>query len=165
MFQANADINKIQSKCSLLTLYTINATHYTAQVNTVTREKIMIGSWNVSNRPSLLQQKLELTRYTHNMQYDLSSEISDLLVHNKEKHWSRHYNYNIQRLYARMRFVSLGPFTVLSFIFMAALCNRGAIIFLPCSFFLSFYLLSFFPRLISAAADWMSTILLHMAWP
>jgi len=28
--------------------------------------------------------------------------------------------------------------------------------------FLSFYL---FPRLISAAADWMSTILRHMAWP
>jgi len=29
----------------------------------------------------------------------------------------------------------------------------------------SFYLLSFFPRLISAAAHWMSTILPHMAWP
>jgi len=29
----------------------------------------------------------------------------------------------------------------------------------------SFYLLSFFPHLISAAVDWMSTILLHMAWP
>jgi len=28
--------------------------------------------------------------------------------------------------------------------------------------FLSF---SFFPRLISAVADWMSTILLHMVWP
>ena len=31
---------------------------------------------------------------------------------------------------------------------MAALCNRGAIIFLPCGYYLSFYL-SFFPRLIS----------------
>ena len=40
---------------------------------------------------------------------------------------------------------------------MAALCNRGAIIFLPCSFFLSIFF--FIPRLISAAADWMSTIL------
>jgi len=40
-----------------------------------------------------------------------------------------------------------------------------AIIFLPCGFFLSFYL-PFFPRLISAAAaDWMSTILPHMVWP
>jgi len=31
----------------------------------------------------------------------------------------------------------------------------------------SIYLLSiyFFPRLISAIADWMSTILLHMVWP
>jgi len=35
------------------------------------------------------------------------------------------------------------------------------IIFLP----RGFYLLSFFPRLISAAADWMSTILPHMMWP
>jgi len=50
---------------------------------------------------------------------------------------------------------------------MAALCNRGAIIFLPCSFFPSFFffLLLFFPRLISAAVDRMSAILLHMAWP
>jgi len=34
------------------------------------------------------------------------------------------------------------------------------IIFLPCG-----YYLSFFPRLISAAGDWMSTILPHMVWP
>jgi len=32
--------------------------------------------------------------------------------------------------------------------------------FLPCDFYLSF-----FPRLISAVGDWMSTILPHMAWP
>jgi len=40
------------------------------------------------------------------------------------------------------------------------------IIFSSCSFFLpsSFYRL-FFPRLISAVGDWMSTILLHMTWP
>ena len=30
---------------------------------------------------------------------------------------------------------------------------------------LVFYLLLFFPLLISAVGDWMSTILLHMAWP
>jgi len=36
----------------------------------------------------------------------------------------------------------------------------------PHSSFVMFLLLSsFFPRLISAAADWMSTILLHMVWP
>jgi len=35
------------------------------------------------------------------------------------------------------------------------------IIFLPCGFDL---LLSSFPRLISAVADWMSTIRLHMVW-
>ena len=57
---------------------------------------------------------------------------------------------------------------VVSFIYlfiMAALCNRGPLYFCPV---VSFYLLlSFFfiPRLISAATDWMSTILPHMAWP
>ena len=39
-----------------------------------------------------------------------------------------------------------------------------AIIFLPCGYYLSVFL-SFFPRLISAAVDWMSTILPHMVWP
>jgi len=41
-----------------------------------------------------------------------------------------------------------------------------AVIFLPCGFFyLSFFLIFFFPRLISAVAEWMSTILLHMLRP
>ena len=39
------------------------------------------------------------------------------------------------------------------------------IIFLPCGFFFFFILSSFFPRLISAVADWMSVILPHMVWP
>jgi len=30
---------------------------------------------------------------------------------------------------------------------------------------ISIFYLFFIPRLISAAADWMSTILLYMAWP
>jgi len=46
---------------------------------------------------------------------------------------------------------------------MAALRSNADIIFLPCGFFL--LLSSFIPRLISAVADWMSTILLHMVWP
>ena len=37
------------------------------------------------------------------------------------------------------------------------------IIFISCGFF--FYLLLFFPCLISAVAEWMSTILLRMVWP
>jgi len=49
-------------------------------------------------------------------------------------------------------------------VIMAALCNRGGVIFLSCGIFI-ILLLSFFPRLISAAADWMSTILRHMVWP
>ena len=39
-----------------------------------------------------------------------------------------------------------------------------AIIFLPCGIFFCLLLL-FFPRLISAVADWMSTILPHIVWP
>jgi len=50
-------------------------------------------------------------------------------------------------------------------LFMAALCNSGAIIFLPCNFYLLLLSIFFIPRLISAVADWMSTILLHMVWP
>jgi len=48
---------------------------------------------------------------------------------------------------------------------MATLWNRaGHYIF--ALWFLSFFLLSsFFPRLISAVGDWMSTILWHMVWP
>ena len=59
------------------------------------------------------------------------------------------------------------------FTFISVLCTPslwppyvigGPLYFCPVvSFLLSIFL--FFPRLISAAADWMSTILLHMAWP
>jgi len=45
---------------------------------------------------------------------------------------------------------------------MVALCNGQTIIFLPFGFYL---FLLFFPRLISVATNWMSTTLLHMAWP
>jgi len=50
---------------------------------------------------------------------------------------------------------------------MAALRSRCGHYIFALWFFSIFYLLSsfFIPRLISAAADWMSTILLHMAWP
>jgi len=42
----------------------------------------------------------------------------------------------------------------------------GPLYFCPVvSFYLLLLLLLFFPRLISAATHWMSTILLHMAWP
>ena len=48
---------------------------------------------------------------------------------------------------------------------MAALCNRaGHYIFALWFLFLSiFYLV--FPRLISAVAEWISTILPYMVWP
>jgi len=39
------------------------------------------------------------------------------------------------------------------------------IIFLLCDFYLLSLGLSFFPRLISAVGDWMSTLLPHMMWP
>jgi len=49
-------------------------------------------------------------------------------------------------------------------IVMATQCNRPAIIFLPCGFYLCFFLL-FFPRLIPVATDLMSAILRHAVWP
>ena len=53
------------------------------------------------------------------------------------------------------------------YLLMASLCNRGGpLYFCPVvSFFFLLLSSSFFPRLISAAVDWMSTILLHMVWP
>ena len=50
---------------------------------------------------------------------------------------------------------------LLSSFVMVALCNRAGHYIFPWGFYLS----SFFPRLISAATDWMSTILIHIAWP
>ena len=52
-------------------------------------------------------------------------------------------------------------------IIMVALCNRADHNIFILQFLSSFYLLLLFifPRLISAVGDWMSTILLHMAWP
>jgi len=49
---------------------------------------------------------------------------------------------------------------------MVALCNRETIYIFMLWFVLllpSFFF--FFPRLISAAGDWMFTILSHMVWP
>jgi len=52
-------------------------------------------------------------------------------------------------------------FCTTSIFVMAALWNRaGHYIFI-----LWFLSSSFFPRLISAVGDWMSTILPHMVWP
>ena len=47
---------------------------------------------------------------------------------------------------------------------MVALWNR-ADHYIFALWFLLLLLSSFFPRLISAVADWMSAILLHMVWP
>jgi len=54
-------------------------------------------------------------------------------------------------------------FALAFFLLMVALCNR-ADHYIFALWFLSFFFLSFFffPRLISAVGDWMSTILPHM---
>ena len=49
---------------------------------------------------------------------------------------------------------------------MVALYGIGHTIIFSCyDLFFLLLLLSFFPRLISAATDWMSDILPHMVWP
>ena len=50
-------------------------------------------------------------------------------------------------------------------LFMAVLWNRAGHYIFALWFLLSFFLSSFFPCLISAAADWISTILRHMVQP
>jgi len=56
------------------------------------------------------------------------------------------------------RFADIGAILLV----MVALWNRADHYILPCGFF---FLSFFFPRLISAVADWMSAILPHMVWP
>jgi len=57
-------------------------------------------------------------------------------------------------------------FEVVLSLIMVALWNRETIyIFMLWFVLLSSFFLFFIPRLISAAADWMSAILPHMVWP
>ena len=53
----------------------------------------------------------------------------------------------------------------IALIFIAALRSRCGHHIFALWFLLFICLLSFFPRLISAFADWMSSILSHMVWP
>jgi len=54
----------------------------------------------------------------------------------------------------------------LLFVLLWLPCVIGqTIIFLPCDFYLLLLSSCFIPCLISVAADWMSIILLRMAWP
>jgi len=64
----------------------------------------------------------------------------------------------MQHIFARIRDFLDTVHTII----MAALCNRADNYILMLWFVLSS---SFFPRLISAAADWMSALLPHMVWP
>ena len=48
---------------------------------------------------------------------------------------------------------------------LAALLHGTLVVDVSQTLFLSIFYLLFFPRLISAVGDWMSTTLLHMAWP
>ena len=58
------------------------------------------------------------------------------------------------------------PTAVVCVFVMAALWNSaGHYIFMLLFLSIFYLLLSFFPRLISAVGDWMSTILRHMVWP
>jgi len=71
--------------------------------------------------------------------------------------------FNFVVIYSGSKLQTGAKFDVYNCLVMAALCNRtGRYIF--ARWFLSIFYL-FFPRLISAVADWMSTILRHMVWP
>ena len=59
--------------------------------------------------------------------------------------------------------IFLGILILKQSFFMVALWNRETIYIFMLWFVLSFFF--FIPRLISAAADWMSAILPHMVWP
>ena len=81
--------------------------------------------------------------------------VSVEILHRTEFHRCSHIRLQFRIIMAAVRSRCGRYIFALWFLFMAALCNRGAIIFLACDFYLSFFL--FFPRLISAATDRMSS--------
>jgi len=89
-------------------------------------------------------------------------QCAPYLIHVPWTHASQHSKRHLDQV-SRFRTAN-GPICYNGPLFMAALWNRpGHYIFVH-GFFLSSS--SFFiPRLISAAADWMSTILPRMVWP
>jgi len=76
--------------------------------------------------------------------------------------WRVTFSITLERYYPKqyfIRFICLNSTS--RFCNYGRLCNRAG----HYIFALRFLLLSFFPRLISAVADWMSTILPHVVWP
>jgi len=84
------------------------------------------------------------------------------IVCNNCTQWNAHCHTHMNRPNISLDWVLFhwAHFTVLRFIFMVALWNRT-----DHYIFARWFLLSFFPCLISAIADWMSAILPHMVWP
>ena len=76
------------------------------------------------------------------------------------------HNHVIKPLFHAYTYVKYGLIIEVSSLLCLPYEIGQAIIFFPFGFYLlSIYRYLFFPRLISAAADWMSTILPHMVWP
>ena len=66
---------------------------------------------------------------------------------------------------AKLLMVYFSQLVFMRLIFTVALYNRADHYIFMLWFVLLLLLSCFFPRLISAAADWMSAILPHMVWP
>ena len=65
----------------------------------------------------------------------------------------------------RMRhFFRITQLAMNRFLWPPCVADADIIIFLPCGFFCLLSFFFFFRRLISAVADWMSTVLPHMVW-
>ena len=70
---------------------------------------------------------------------------------------------SVMKIVGLLYILSVSCFVYYILLVMVALCNR-ADHYIFMLWFVRLLLLSFFPRLISAVGDWMSTILLHMVW-
>ena len=75
------------------------------------------------------------------------------------------YNETCSQCYKQTAAVYDDDDDVTTFLIMVALCNRADHYIFALRFLSIFFLSVFIPRLISAAVDWMSTILLYTAWP
>jgi len=81
------------------------------------------------------------------------------------KAWKASYNWNDRSKELQIWYTNWLWLVPTNWLFMAALCNRGGIIFLSCDFFLLSSSFFFFSSPNRSCTDWTSTILRHMVWP
>ena len=128
--------------------------------------------WNEQCKKTILEYHLLLaSRALSSDQFTIQQTV---LIHRQSRHFQVYYLRTHSTPYHCCHLGNAGiadsvvtastvHVTNVIIIIMVALCNWADHYILPCGFCLSSSF--FFPRLMSAVGDWMSTTLPHMVWP